>query len=76
MAAIGFKVAKCKDCYKCLRECPVKSIEFSRHQAVVMEKDCILCGRCVLVCPQNAKIDASEGETIKRLQKEGRQLVA
>ncbi len=46
---------KKSNCYKCIRHCPVKSIKFSDDQAHILEDDCILCGHCFVVCPQNAK---------------------
>ena len=52
---IRFKSANCKDCYKCNRHCPVKSIRFTNHQANIIADECILCGHCFVVCPQNAK---------------------
>ena len=52
---IQFKPANCKDCHKCIRHCPVKSIRFSGHQANIVGDECILCGHCFVVCPQNAK---------------------
>ncbi len=52
---LEFKNAECKDCYKCLRECPVKAIEVINHQAQIIAGRCILCGKCTEVCPQNAK---------------------
>ena len=33
----------------------MKSIKFSDDQAHILEDDCILCGHCFVVCPQNAK---------------------
>ena len=47
--------ANCKNCYKCLRECPVKSIGFKHDQAEILDADCIYCGHCLSVCPQKAK---------------------
>ncbi len=52
---LDFKEANCKNCYKCLRACPVKAIEVTDHQARIIEKRCILCGTCTQVCPQDAK---------------------
>ena len=64
---LEFKKARCKDCYKCLRECPVKAIEVKNHQAQIIKERCILCGRCTVVCPQNAKIVHSEKDDIDSL---------
>ena len=38
---LEFKNAKCKDCYKCLRECPVKAIKVIDHQAKIIKERCI-----------------------------------
>lgn len=64
---LDFKNARCKDCYKCLRECPVKAIKVVDHQAKIIESRCILCGRCTEVCPQNAKSVHTERNEIRAL---------
>ncbi len=46
---------KCKGCYACVRNCPVKAIKVEDGQAAVMEDLCIACGYCVRVCAQHAK---------------------
>jgi iron only hydrogenase large subunit-like protein len=46
---------ECQDCYKCLRECPVKAIKVEGGYASVVPELCVLCGRCVAVCPNGAK---------------------
>ncbi|HEX2959951.1 MAG TPA: [Fe-Fe] hydrogenase large subunit C-terminal domain-containing protein, partial [Chitinispirillaceae bacterium] len=43
------------DCYRCIRECPVKAIRVINGEAEVMADKCILCGHCVAVCPVGAK---------------------
>lgn len=73
---LEFKKARCKNCYKCLRECPVKAIEVTNHQAKIIEDRCILCGRCTEVCPQNAKYVHSEKESVKALLASGEKIVA
>ncbi len=45
----------CQDCYKCIKECPVKSIRVENHMASVIKETCIYCGRCVITCPVEAK---------------------
>lgn len=52
---LSLKKANCKNCHKCIRACPVKSIRFADNQAKIINEECILCGRCVVACPQNAK---------------------
>ncbi len=73
---LEFRDAKCRDCYKCLRECPVKAIDVKNHQAKIIEDRCILCGHCTLACPQNAKVVHSELDDVKRLLDSGQRVVA
>lgn len=64
---LHFNETNCKNCYKCIRHCPVKSIRFSANQAHIMDDECILCGQCFVVCPQNAKVVRSDLETARML---------
>ena len=59
---LTLKKSNCKNCYKCIRHCPVKAIRFSGNQAHIIGNECILCGRCFVACPQNAKeiVDGTE----------------
>lgn len=66
---LDFKEAKCKNCYKCLKGCPVKAIRIENNQAKIIEDRCILCGKCTLICPQNAKEVHSELDNVKELIK-------
>ena len=68
---LTLKKSNCKNCYKCIRHCPVKSIRFSANQAHIIGNECILCGQCFVVCPQNAKEIASEVERAKVLIQSG-----
>ncbi len=68
---LTLKKSNCKNCYKCIRHCPVKSIRFSANQAHIVAEDCILCGHCFVVCPQNAKEITSETEKVKVLIQSG-----
>jgi iron only hydrogenase large subunit-like protein len=45
----------CRDCYKCVRRCPVKAIKIENGRATVMAERCIACGICVHTCPAGAK---------------------
>ena len=70
-AALKLKKSNCKNCYKCIRHCPVKSIRFSGSQAHIVENECILCGQCFVVCPQNAKEIVDSTEKVKVLLQDG-----
>ena len=73
---LKLKKSNCKNCYKCIRNCPVKSIRFSAGQANIIGDECILCGQCFVVCPQNAKEIVNEREAVKVLLMSGDPVVA
>lgn len=67
MAYISVKKANCKNCYKCLKHCAVKSIRYINDRVDVIEDACILCGRCVNVCPQKAKTVVNDPAPVLRM---------
>lgn len=68
---------ECQDCYKCVRECPVKAIRVVDGSAEVMPEACILCGRCTEVCPVGAKkIRDDLGEAMLLLKQKSRVYVS
>ena len=71
MNCLTLKKSNCKNCYKCIRHCPVKAIRFSGNQAHIIGNECILCGQCFVVCPQNAKEIVNEVEKAKVLIQSG-----
>ncbi len=73
---LKLKKSNCKNCYKCIRHCPVKSIRFSGNQANIIGDECILCGQCFVVCPQNAKEIADSTERAKYLISSGEKVYA
>lgn len=73
---LTLKKSNCKNCYKCIRHCPVKSIRFSGNQAYIIGNECILCGQCFVVCPQNAKEIVDETEKVRVLLQSGAPVIA
>jgi len=71
MNCLTLKKSNCMNCYKCIRHCPVKAIRFSGGQAHIINNECILCGHCFVVCPQNAKEIVNETEKAKVLLQSG-----
>ena len=75
MSIIGLQKANCKNCYKCVKVCPVKSIKVENEQAKIIDRDCILCGTCLEQCPQNAKTVASDVALVKQMIKSGERVI-
>ena len=75
MNCLTLKKSNCKNCYKCIRNCPVKAIRFSGNQAHIISNECILCGQCFVVCPQNAKEIVNETEKAKVLIQSGDKVI-
>ncbi len=76
MRVINSNSSNCKDCYRCLRECPVKAINYKNNQAIVNEKECILCGKCTLICPQKVQVPANDLSNLKQLLNSGKKVIA
>ena len=62
---LRLKKSNCRNCYKCIRHCPVKSIRFSGNQAHIVGDECVLCGNCFVICPQNAREIRNDVEKAK-----------
>ena len=60
-------INECHDCYRCVRDCPVKAIKIENNHASVIPEKCISCGTCVKVCPANAKCVRGDFEKVKNL---------
>lgn len=75
MTIIDFKATKCRHCYKCVRYCEVKAIMVKDGRAEIMPDNCILCGRCLQICPQSAKTLVSDLDKVKGFLSAGEKVV-
>ena len=75
-SCLTLKKSNCKSCFRCVRKCPVKAIRFSGNQAHIIGNECILCGNCVVQCPQNAKEIADGIEKVRVLIHSGDPVIA
>ena len=75
MNIIDFKATKCRHCYKCVRYCEVKAVMIKDGRAEIMPENCILCGRCLKICPQSAKTLVSDLKMVKEWISQGEQVV-
>ncbi len=72
MSTLTSQKANCKNCYLCLRVCPVKAIKFVNGQAEIMPEECVYCGSCVDACPQHAKQVERAADKVRALIREER----
>lgn len=57
MPIMGINLDKCTNCRLCINECPMRifSMDETQKQTIFDDsKECILCGHCIAVCPENA----------------------
>ena len=66
---IKLNEGNCQNCYKCIRHCPIKAISFSGGKVQIIEDECVLCGTCVDVCPQNARFTTDHRPKVLELLK-------
>lgn len=66
--------ARCRDCYRCVRVCPVKAIRMRDGQASIEAERCLQCGTCIRECPQQAKSYRTDLERVKQLRDTGRSM--
>ncbi len=71
MKTITTQKANCRDCHRCMRSCPLKAVGIVNGQARLIDEKCVLCGRCVVECPQGAKQVTSEVPAVKKAIADG-----
>ncbi len=67
---------RCRMCYTCVRECPVKAIRITEGQAQVIGERCIACGNCVRICSQHAKLLRSTIDEVRTMLRSGERIAA
>lgn len=67
MSLITISQVNCKDCYKCVRYCPVKAIRVVNGHAEVVPERCLGDGSCIQVCPQQAKHVRNDDDIVRNL---------
>ncbi|MCK8816624.1 sigma 54-interacting transcriptional regulator [Natroniella sulfidigena] len=67
---------KCKRCYSCVRQCPVKAIKVEDNQALIVDDRCINCGYCLDACARNAREAKSYRYQIKGWNQQEKELIA
>jgi len=72
---IHTEATDCQDCFKCVRNCPVKAIMIKDNHADVISERCVLCGKCISACPNNSKNIRSDIEEARQLIKEDERVI-
>ena len=70
------KTDNCKNCYKCIRSCPIKAISFENNRASIIHEDCVLCGTCYNVCPSKLKVIRNDLAKVKQMLKDDKVIVS
>lgn len=70
MKHIQTRRTNCKNCYKCIRDCLVKSISYSNDKMEIIDEGCVLCGKCITICPRRAKRLDNDITPVKKLLKD------
>ncbi len=76
MPVVSTNPARCRDCYRCVRICPVKAVRVASGQAEIVPELCIECASCVRACPQKAKVVRDDLAAVKAALAAGRTVVA
>lgn len=74
MSIIKLNVENCQNCFKCIRQCPLKAIEFKDNRTKIIETECVLCGHCMEACPRGAKYFRRNTENVKTLLASGKKV--
>ena len=69
---IRLNAQNCQNCFKCIRECPLKAIEFKDSRTKIIEDECVLCGTCMETCPRGAKYVRCNVDHAKELLRSGK----
>lgn len=54
MTLLSISNSKCRQCYRCVRECPTNALKIDQRKVRRIESRCVLCGACYKNCPHNA----------------------
>ena len=76
LSAIYTEKNNCQDCYKCVKNCPVKAIKLEDNSASVIPELCIYCGKCTQVCPANAKTERDDLPLVRQALKKEKIIVS
>ena len=59
------EINNCRDCYRCVRHCPVKAIQIKDAHAEIVYERCTFCGICVNECPNSVKVIRNDTDKVR-----------
>lgn len=75
MNVLQTRGGSCRDCYKCVRYCPLKAIKVEGDSSHVIPHECIDDGLCSLVCPKGAREIVNQWDTFHTYLQDGEDIV-
>jgi len=70
------EINNCRDCYRCVRHCPVKAIQIKDAHAEIVYKRCTFCGTCVIECPNSVKVIRDDTDSVRMAFLSKRKVIA
>ena len=72
---IQLSEASCRNCMRCVRNCPTNAMTYIHNQPTILEDECILCGNCYSVCRHDAKKIISDFNKVKTWLANGEKVI-
>lgn len=75
MPAFQIDPERCRNCLKCMQECPVTAIRLLEHAVAIDPERCVACGVCRKACGHGAVIQEDQRPVVKGLIAAGRKVI-
>jgi diguanylate cyclase (GGDEF)-like protein len=73
---IGNPPDSCRECWGCVRVCPVQAIRVVDRRSEVIPERCVKCGECVNACGSGGHVVRDDVPSVRQLLDSGRPVVA
>lgn len=75
MPVLQIDQEKCRNCLKCMQECPVTAISLVENRVSIDSVRCVTCGKCLESCAHGAIVLEDQVELVKGLLAAGRKVI-
>jgi signal transduction histidine kinase/iron only hydrogenase large subunit-like protein len=76
MDILSISETRCRECYRCVRECPTNALKIDQGKVKLIWSRCILCGLCYRHCPHDAVEVQTGVNRVLKLLESGQKVVA